>query len=437
MKHKRLFVLAIGLLFLLGCKRPSESVLSPTISPELTETPNQTVTPELTETPEPTVTPELTVTPEPTVTPESAVIPEPTATPNPSISPEPTVNRMPESRVAEAEPEAERIPISEEYFSGQYFRGYISDLIDTDGDGFLTKQEREQVTGICFVDFSYENDDLSEDVNVVDGLNWFPNIEAIEHEGGQIFEIILDNHPGVKYIGSWEAWRGSNYYINGCDKLESIWFCTNGAMALYVNNCKCLKNIDGYEYGFSSLYVSECPKARINMSDTIGFPEDWYIDDDVYLVWAGEEFDVGLFDYSEGDELLFTEDGQPYLDLGFLPDEKQRLHWLGTNSEADVLSGHVNQILTIQNNAVPKELLEAGKVMTEVDVIMFSPKKPSVYSARSSEKDAVLYWEFLAKKFFIGESDGTITAYDSWEELTAAAKEIEGLEDISGLFDTE
>ena len=344
---------------------------------------------------------------------------------------------MPEPKVGEAEPEAERIPISEEYFSGQYFRGYISDIIDTDGDGFLTKQEREQVTAICFVDFCYENDELSEDVNVVDGLNWFPNIEAIKHEGGQIFEIILDNHPGVTYVGSWEAWRGSNYYINGCDKLERIWFCTNGAMALYVKGCKNLQYIDGYEYGFSSLYVSECPKARINMSDTIGFPEDWYIDDDVYLVWAGEEFDVGLFDYSEGDELLFTVDGQPYLDLGFLPDEKQRLHWLGTNSEADVLSEHVNQILTIQNNAVPKELLEAGKVMTEVDVIMFSPKKPSVYSARSSEKDAVLYWEFLAKKFFIGESDGTITAYDSWEELTAAAKEIEGLGDISGLFDAE
>ena len=173
------------------------------------------------------------------------------------------------------------------------------------------------------------------------------------------------------------------------------------------------------------------------MSDTIGFPDDWYIDDDVQLVWAGGEFDVGLFDYSEGDELLFTEDGQPYLDLGFLPDEKQRLHWLGTNREADVLSGHVNQILTIQNNAVPKELLEAGKVMTEVDVILFSPKDSSVYSARSSEKDAVLYWEFLAKKFFIGESDGTITAYDSWEELSEAAKEIEGLGDISGLFDEE
>ena len=120
-----------------------------------------------------------------------------------------------------------------------------------------------------------------------------------------------------------------------------------------------------------------------------------------------------------------------------MPDEKQRLHWLGTNREADVLSGHVNHILTIQNNAVPKELLEAGKVTTEVDVIMFSPKNPSVYSARSSEKDAVLYWEFLAKKFFIGESDGTITAYDSWEELTAAAKEIEGLQDISGLFDAD
>ena len=173
------------------------------------------------------------------------------------------------------------------------------------------------------------------------------------------------------------------------------------------------------------------------MSDTIGFPEDWYIDDDVQLVWAGGEFDVGSFDYLVGDKLLFTEDGHPYLDLGFSPDEKQRLHWLGTNSEADVLSEHVNQILTIQNNAVPKELLADGKVMTEVDVILFSPKKPSVYSVRSSEKDAALYWESLAKKYFIAESDGTVVAYDSWEELSEAAKEIEGLGDISGLFDEE
>ncbi len=344
---------------------------------------------------------------------------------------------MPELRVKEAAPEAERIPISEEYFSGQYFRGYISEIIDTDGDGFLTKQEREQVTGICFVDFCYENDDLSEEINVVDGLNWFPNIETIEHEGGRIYEIILDNHPGVKYVGSSEAWRGSNYYINGCEKLEGIWFDTNGRMKLYVNDCKNLASISGKEFAFSGLYVSDCPEVRLYMSDTIGFPEDWYIDDDVQLVWAGGEFDVGSFDYLVGDKLLFTEDGHPYLDLGFSPDEKQRLHWLGTNSEADVLSEHVNQILTIQNNAVPKELLADGKVMTEVDVILFSPKKPSVYSVRSSEKDAALYWESLAKKYFIAESDGTVVAYDSWEELSEAAKEIEGLGDISGLFDEE
>ncbi len=344
---------------------------------------------------------------------------------------------MPDSKVEEANSEAERIPISEEYFSGQYFRGYISETIDEDGDGFLTKQEREQVTGIYFVDFYYENDDLSEDINVVDGLNWFPNIEAIEHEGGRIYEIILDNHPGVKYVGSSEAWRGSNYYINGCEKLEGIWFDTNGWMKLYVNDCKNLASISGKEFAFSGLYVSGCPEVRLYMSDTIGFPADWYIDDDVQLVWAGGEWDTGLFDYLEGDVLLFTEEDQPYLNLGFLPNEKQRLHWLGTNRESAVLSEHVNQILALQNNAVPKELLAAGKVTTEIDVIMFSPEKPSVYSARSSEKDAALYWEFLAKKYFIAESDGTVVAYDSWEELSSAAKEIEGLGDISGLFDEE
>ncbi len=342
---------------------------------------------------------------------------------------------MPESKVAEADQEAERIPVSEEYFSGQYFRGYIKEMIDTDKDGFLSKQEREQVTAVDF-EF-YDNAELSEDINVVDGLNWFPNMEYIGHMGGRIFEIILDQHPGVKYVGSSEAWRGSYYYINGCEKLEGIWFDTNGWMKLYVNDCKNLVSISGKEFAFSGLYVSGCPKARFYMSDTIGFLEDWYIDDDVQLVWAGGEWDVGPFDYLVGDELRFTEDGHPYLDHGFVPDERKMRHWLGTNRESTVLSEHVKQILTLQNNAVPKELLAAGKVTTEIDVIMFSPEKPSVYSARSSEKDAALYWESLAKKYFIAESDGTVVAYDSWEELSSAAKEIEGLGDISGLFDEE
>ncbi len=343
--------------------------------------------------------------------------------------------KMPESRVEEADADAERIPVSERYFSGSYFRGYIEEMIDTDKDGFLTKQEREQVTAVDF-EF-YDNTELSEDINVVDGLNWFPNMEYIGHMGGRIFEIILDQHPGVKYVGSSEAWRESYYYINGCEKLEGIWFDTNGRMRLYVNDCKNLASISGKEFAFSGLYVSGCPEARFYMSDTIGFPDDWYIDDNVQLVWAGGEWDTGPFDYLEGDELSFTGDGHPYLNHGVLSDGIQGLHWLGTNREAELISEHVNKILTVQNNAVPKELLKEGKVTTEIDVIMFSPKKPSVYSARSSEKDSALYWEFLTKNYFIAESDGTVVAYDSWEELIAAAEEIEGLQDISGLFDAE
>ncbi|MBR6537975.1 MAG: hypothetical protein IKT67_12330 [Lachnospiraceae bacterium] len=343
--------------------------------------------------------------------------------------------KMPESRVEEADADAERIPVSERYFSGSYFRGYIEEMIDTDKDGFLTKQEREQVTAVDF-EF-YDNTELSEDINVVDGLNWFPNMEYIGHMGGRIFEIILDQHPGVKYVGSSEAWRESYYYINGCEKLEGIWFDTNGRMRLYVNDCKNLASISGKEFAFSGLCVSGCPEARFYMSDTIGFPDDWYIDDDVQLVWAGGEWDTGPFDYLEGDELSFTGDGHPYLNHGVLSDGIQGLHWLGTNREAELISEHVNKILTVQNNAVPKELLKDGKVTTEIDVIMFSPKEPSVYSARSSEKDSALYWEFLAKNYFIAESDGTVVAYDSWEELSEAAKEIEGLGDISGLFDEE
>ena len=53
-----------------------DTMITPTFTPEPTETPEPTFTPEPTETPEPTFTPEPTETPEPTFTPEPTETPE-------------------------------------------------------------------------------------------------------------------------------------------------------------------------------------------------------------------------------------------------------------------------------------------------------------------------------------------------------------------------
>ena len=60
-----------------------------------------------------------------------------------------------------------------------------------------------------------------------------------------------------------------------------------------------------------------------------------------------------------------------------------------------------------------------------------------VYNTMLKEGPNIYFSIIPDKNYFIAESDGTVVAYDSWEELIAAAEEIEGLQDISGLFDAE
>ena len=339
-------------------------------------------------------------------------------------SPFPT--KMPESKVKEADPEAERIPISEEYFSGRYFRGYIEEIIDTDKDGFLTKQEREQVTEIELE--TYINYRLLEDINVVDGLNWFPNMEGIGHMDDVVFEIYLDHHPGVKRLGSSEVWEEAFYFIDGCEKLERIWFCTNEDMALFVNDCKNLRTIEGYEYDFSALYVSDCPNLRIYREGSVHFPDEWYLDDDAQVVWGS--FDYEGVHYIDETRLYIAEDGTPYWEDWGEADGAERLHWLGEEQESPDFSQQIQQILTMQEDGVAKELSENDTVQTKLWIIMFSAKKPSIYYAETYKIEEE-QWTSLANTYYITEGNGTITAYHSFEELGVAAKEIEGIEDIS------
>jgi len=340
-------------------------------------------------------------------------------------SPFPT--KMPESKVKVADPEAERIPITEEYFSGRYFRSYIREHVDTDKDGFLTRQEREHVTEVD-LDLGADSK-LLEDINVVDGLNWFPNMEFIGHMDGRVFEIYLDHHPGVKHLGSAEVWDEATYFIDGCDELESIWFCTNGDMALFVNDCKNLTSIDGYEYDFSSLYVSECPNLRIYREGSVSFPNEWYLDDDAQVVWAGFNFDE--FHYIDWTRFYISEDGFPYWkDEWGAVEGTEQIHWLGFEQETPEFSEQIEQMLSMQEAGVAKELLENDEVQTDLWMILFSPRKPSIYYAETEKKEEE-QWTSLAKTYYVVEGNGTITAYDSLEELCTAAKEIEGIEDIS------
>lgn len=155
--------------------------------------------------------------------------------------------------------DVDQIPIAEEYFSDKAFREYIKEKIDTNGDGFLTKKEREPVRSIDF-DASYYRwllkDEYTEIKTVLDGLNWFPNLERLELMSEA--EVYLCEHPGITVV-NWKESSSSLLFADGCEKLETIAIHMSSGGAVYANNCESLKRISSYDGKLGAVYTSETP----------------------------------------------------------------------------------------------------------------------------------------------------------------------------------
>lgn len=187
-----------------------------------------------------TVTPaEVTVTP--VLTSEATVtgLPENTKTPSVTGKPENSPTEVPTESLRltpTPEPADELIPIDTEHFTDVAFRKFISVKYDTDGNGYLSRTEREIVEEM---DLSFWHlYDIDIELDVVDGLEYFPKLKQLVLNG--LYKVIIKNHPSLEQLGGTEIGI-AEIKIEDCPALESIVFSYSDIKNITIKNCENLK----------------------------------------------------------------------------------------------------------------------------------------------------------------------------------------------------
>ena len=182
-------------------------------------------------TPMPTMEASVTKSPEPTATPTSTPIPENTD-----------------------------VPINEAYFSSALFREYISNNIDKNKDGVLSRQERENVSFIA-LRYEYEGECL-------DGFEHFPNLSSLYVIEGE--QVIVKNCASLSFFQI-EYGEFKSLQVMNCPKLEDVEIISCAGERAEVFNCPKLRTIYLDNNRFDELSVTEVHGTSVCLNGWVDF----------------------------------------------------------------------------------------------------------------------------------------------------------------------
>ncbi len=164
---------------------------------------------------------EKTTTSETTVEPETETETEAETTTEPAPTTEATL--------------PDPLPVDSTYFPDSIFRTYVSENIDADSDGFLSKEEREAAQAIEI----YSAFELSSLV----GLEHFPNITKLTFEGGQVTSLDVSKNLALEYIDCSNN-EISELDVSGCVNLKRVCGMSCPVSKLNVSGCTSLESLD-------------------------------------------------------------------------------------------------------------------------------------------------------------------------------------------------
>lgn len=416
------------------------------------------------------ITPSLTA-----VTPKPIETPTPKATPTPSSGITPTLlpERMPEQKVVKADLAQDRVPVDGEHFSDESFREFLLERYDLDGDGCLSRMEREQVTELFWREGWA---DTVSGITVLDGLDWFPKLEDISAVCDTV--IYLKDHPGIHSVGASESSRYAQVWVENCENLETMGFYMYYGL-VHVKDCEKLRAMWGGETEYSALYFSGTPLLVLYQDDTDLFPADFQIDGnatihsapmcggDAYRMWIDEdgtpiwkskwdergpikiswigvdfstmslrtqmkemqEINKGYFEKAEvykieRSSLIKPEKGK----------KAYNVYFNNLGEEYDFCDYRKSyQVVMGAEARIPEEIARDAFSLvpednTEVFVVWFSPLKNSVYKVIDTalvyfleNEEPVLVGKVSSVHYFVQKADGKIEVYDSSEEALESA----------------
>lgn len=149
--------------------------------------------------------------------------------------PIPELTELP-SVTAAVFPEEDLVPIDAEHFTDEAFQRFISIKFDTNGDGLLSKTEREAVEEMDLSSWHLYN--LGVELKCVDGLEYFPKLRRLELIS--LNEVSIKKHPSLEQLGGTEIGI-TELEIEDCPVLESVIFSYSKIEAITIKNCEGLK----------------------------------------------------------------------------------------------------------------------------------------------------------------------------------------------------
>ena len=149
------------------------------------------------------------------------------------------------------------IPIDKEHFPDDYFRAYISEHIDSDNDGILSKTEIENTTDID-VSVSY----LSDGVKSLQGIEFFTALQKLYCSYAPLTTLELRNNNTLQELYCHYNRRLTTLDVSGCTNLKVLNCSECMLSSLEINDCTSLTYLDCDNNRFTTLDLSHCTNLQ-------------------------------------------------------------------------------------------------------------------------------------------------------------------------------
>ena len=142
------------------------------------------------------------------------------------------------------------IPNTAAYFPDANFRNYLTQYVDSNGDGILSQAERDKTTAL------HLNGRAIKDVT---GIKYFPNITTLWVDTNSISKLDLSGNTKIKVLHAYHT-DLTALDVSMCPDLRELWCFNNFKMeVLNMRNCKNLIVLEAYRCKMNILDLTDNP----------------------------------------------------------------------------------------------------------------------------------------------------------------------------------
>lgn len=326
------------------------------------------------------------------------------------------------------------VPIDEEHFEGDFLRALLKQKVDLDGDGYLSKAERERVDHIGF-DLDYLWVDPAMDIIKDEAkatsyetfFQYFPNLKRFECP--RATAIVVRNHNAIRNISHMcETGTRDIIVVEGClnfmgmyagdvCKLVSVTDVPQGSVAIETNNLEPKYVFDGnlFVYGYLDdssewkldYFLDEADITWVNVNkSSIGYKKE-----DVEPLLQGALVDSFSYEVSEKTEDIYDENGVKGYDI--YVDTKEMVYsrhpfkyslYCNQKPETGAFKTKVSKVYEFIPVAYSPNRGVYGDAFLTFDVIYVSDEGEQVIDS------------FHKRRFCFIEPDGEVSFYSTEEE---------------------